>query len=1238
MTTRTLRKPALLDDFDLSRPVVVEASAGTGKTHLLLHLVCDLVIAHAVPLSEIVVVTFTEKAAGELRARLRARLRAIADGPSEESEGESAWIVDDERAERARHALLAFDRAAIGTIHQFAFDTMRELGVLAGDPILHVEEIVADPFDEAWRSVLRRRIGEPGFARYWSRTDERSRASLERAVLELTKTRAPLDPSPDDVRARLSGLFATFVAAGAPHMPNVDDHVFHPGAKWAWTRIKEKKRAAYRAFTKGLLDTLARHARDPQETPAALDGLALELLPLQVSLDEADDLPAAAVNAPTAFTREEFRAFIDRALDLFSVLRTIPIASLGEDVATSMRRLHDRRGTLSFTEMIWRLRDALVREDSSGGETPLRDALRARARFALIDEFQDTDEAQWDIFRTVFLRGAHERSDDDGTPARGLVLVGDPKQAIYTFRGADFHAYQSAVRACVDTFGGRVHRLLHTHRTAPTLSESLAHVMGDTLFPEGEGIAFPRVESVSRARLDDDGRAPLVILTAPRVEDAQGRVVEYRKDEIDRAFASGVAREIARLLSSTTARLTTRDAPDTPRAIGPSDIAVLARSHSDLEVASRALRDEGVPFVVYKKRGLFHTDEAHDLLDLLVAVLEGGALGGRSRGSVARAIATPFFAIASSQLDDVLGFGVGHPIERAFAAWEERAASGDIAGLLRDIARRSQVLERLLFVHGERAASNMAQLFDVLLAAHAETGHGLAELVEDLRRRTRTELDEKKEADLLRLESERARVRLLTMHTAKGLEFPIVFLVGGYRGVAAPIGSAPVIVHRAGRAVLAVDPGSVKIDVRREESQEQARLFYVAATRAEERLYMPSWAPDQVSRTFDDGIYARVCARTRALVDAGGAPGIDVVQLDAPTRATPTVRRPPSAAEIARVRAAPRPAPVVVDEIDHAALSRARRGPTVTSFTALSRAVAAEPREPSLAMLSADPGPEERLPDETDVELADLDEETPLPGGTLVGLAFHRVLELLDWRAARGVSFDAWRADVARTIDPPFRQLGFGDVERRQAARLVYGCLTRPVAALGGACFAEVEDVVREVDFRMPGAHLAHGVEDVAQRADEVHAERVEEVDAAAIGGSLIGSIDAIVRHRGRVFLVDWKSNVVPSATDPTRTDYGRDALVALTHEKYGLQQEIYLVALRRWLGVTDAEVWERTFGGVLYVYMRGFASRGDDEQGVAFARPSFDRVRMFEQKLAALALSAPPPRAEDTQAAWRSR
>ncbi|HEX4844689.1 MAG TPA: UvrD-helicase domain-containing protein, partial [Geothrix sp.] len=394
-------RPAVLDR--IPHPfAVLEASAGTGKTFTIEHLVADRVLA-GVPLDRILVVTFTDKAALELRTRVRGLLERLLAHPGPEApEGAPCWILDETARGRLKQARASMERATLATIHSFCQHVLQESALERRSLFDQAQGDARQLFDRAWRELLRGDLaGAPALR------------GLLREALEAGWTVEKLGDQLWDVH-RERAVCVPDVAAAEAHRqrfpPGIDPQEVVAG--WAAAKVNA---ATLRAAQARLGPFLALQERSAFGFASGLEDLGFDSLRKASSKEGLAGAAAAFADWCLAFEPASPEAVLVQAF-------------LGP-VQARLEALKAAEGLFDFDDMILRVRDALAGPD---GEA-LAGRLRERFEVALIDECQDTDAAQWEIFRTLFHREGHE-----------LVLVGDPKQAIYGFRGGDLPTYLAA--------------------------------------------------------------------------------------------------------------------------------------------------------------------------------------------------------------------------------------------------------------------------------------------------------------------------------------------------------------------------------------------------------------------------------------------------------------------------------------------------------------------------------------------------------------------------------------------------------------------------------------------------------------------------------------------------------------------------------------------------------------------------------------------------------------------------
>ncbi|HJL25621.1 MAG TPA: 3'-5' exonuclease, partial [Polyangiaceae bacterium LLY-WYZ-15_(1-7)] len=721
---------------------------------------------------------------------------------------------------------------------------------------------------------------------------------------------------------------------------------------------------------------------------------------------------------------------------------------------------------VDFDDMLRLVHEAL---EGPGGEA-LAATLRSQYRFALVDEFQDTDELQWAIFRRLFV---------ESRAGHVLYVIGDPKQAIYGFRNADVHTYRQARERLMG--GAAPVRLGRNFRSTARVIDAYNAVFaegffqGDIRYDEPVACGDPSRRAIGPGGEDAPAMTLWTVAGAEKPSAAELRAT----------LGDRIAREVKALVEGEPAPLRIVEKGRTRR-VGYADVFVLTRNAREAEAIAEALARHGVPHAFYKQDGLFDTQEARDVLDVLRAVADPS-----DRSARLRAWLTPFFAVPLSSLAACRDLDPQHPLVARLFRLRQLAERHDGAGLLRALVEESGLVRRLLFLDstgrgresasgdGERALTNIQHVIEVLLE---ESGgrRGVDELVARLEAFVEGRAEPMSgEGAVQRLESDRPAVQLLTMHKSKGLEAGVVFLAGGFTKGGSGDRHEPLIAHEDGQreAWLRPVPDEVEERVAREAREEDERLLYVALTRAKARLYVPYLGPPPPGA---EGALAGLerygplrgplrwlDERLAALVRGGFVDG------DAVTWERVEVR-PPEPRDVAADRAA-----LEALEVREArggarwdALREAHAGYVLTSYTRMKSREGGYVAPP----LEGEGGAGEEFTGEVaepapGAALALEEELDALPGGAGMGVFLHGVLEDLDPAEVKAVAdADAWaaRPRVARLFEARARTSGVDAAHLPAAARLIHRALRAPqrfggVHLEGGFC--ELEERVAEMSF-----------------------------------------------------------------------------------------------------------------------------------------------------------------------------
>ncbi len=861
------------------------------------------------------------------------------------------------------------------------------------------------------------------------------------------------------------------------------------------------------------------------------------------------------------------------------------------DVATALHALRDAAAARYGARMAERRQsdqDQLIaRVWHASADADFAAALAARWPYLLIDEFQDTDPRQWDIFRRM-----HEAA---GAAPCWLCLIGDPKQAIYRFRGGDLATYLEAKRYAQARSGDTATATLDdNYRSTPAVLRAI-----DTLFRASplpfieERIAFPAVQAAGDVR-DDDLRlddAPVPGMTlhwlpamapdpsaGPR--SAASRGIRTKEQEFA-LMREAAVHAVAALLARGTLRVR-----GVERRLRPADIAILTGTNDQAADMQRALVRAGIAAATLSGENVFAGDAAEDLHALLASLLEP-ADTGRFRAALAtRLLGVDAATIATLEHDDATLQRWSSRFATAAATWRAR---GPLPALLPFVVEAAP--RWLAQADGTRRLTDALHLAELLQAESALRSGPAEQLQWFAQQRGQGAADETRQ---LRLESDAGMVQISTIHKSKGLEYPVVVLpFVAYRGGRSASGLHYRDFHDAqGRPARAwackdvLEPAqgdAIDAEVAREEQAEVQRQLYVALTRAQHALHVVWGRNDAVETTA-----------MHWLLHAGEKTGRKNDALD-------------HAGMLARIERLAREAEgaIVVRPFDPDAPLPRIDGDGAEDTTAPPpriprRRFSSELRLHSFSSLHARSEDGDALRgagDEPATVAVDVDEGESL-GGTAFGNAVHLALESVDaaaWARVPGAQEDACPPTQRPLLERALSRHGLAATPAHiaQTARLVARALN--VALPGGVrlCALPASRQIRELPFHFRLAPV---------RIDAIHAlleahgyPRARRATPATLEGLMHGFIDLVYRDAdGRHHVLDYKTNRLPGYDPATLRR-------AVAHADYDLQYLIYLVALRRWLRFRHGDRYDdaRHLGGAVYLFLRGIDLRGIDPRGI---------------------------------------
>ena len=1173
-------------DAPLSGGLIVEASAGTGKTYTLTTLVARLLVETAYRIDDLAVVTFTVAATGELRTRVWETLRAARDAAAGRTAatgqaGELAghWQLSGHTniaEERLTRAIRDFDRASITTIHGFCQRALGEFALEAGLPFkFGVSGDGALEAESATRDFWRREMaGEPvSLLEYAKASKFLLDEGADWAGQELASSSA--------VRPDMGG--AEFTQQWAERRDAW--HAAFKAVHEAWNHPEQ-----YEAFTE-VWDSASYRWKAGQKDEAIFEAVTSAL-----NANNPDLLPLAEAGyfGRESLARKLYKRTPPPGTPLFDHFERLGAAAtaLGEFWLLGRRRsllteaaaaLHDRAWRdrqLTFDALLSELHDALTGANAA----TLAKRMRNRYPIALIDEFQDTDRLQARIFAAIY-------------PHDGLIVVGDPKQSIFRFRGADVFAYVDA-RARLGDESAQL-QLTRNYRSTPALVQAV-----NAVFQRDSALVLPEISfepafaasgsgefRVADQALDD---RPFQLHLFGPPDGAK----KWTKTDLTEVAAKHAANRISALLALGTEGKATLAEEASSRPLAAGDIAVLVRTGQQGRTMIRELRARGLRTVEIGTESVFDSEEAmslHRLLHALATDEAEFAAAARLRG----ALAADLFGLDMAELDRL------REDDQMWASWLDRArdwrrlwASGGIASLMRHLLFADDPAcagNLLAYPDGPRRLTNFLHLTDLLHDAESRdrlSRRGLLDWFAHFKSRS----ERGGETAQLRLESDEDLVKVVTVHRAKGLEFPIVFCPFAWWG-RRPDKNATAHYYdvEANEPVLDLQPSPDALErEQREEFADEVRLLYVALTRAKYRCEV-TWGQARESEhaplawLLDGTDLAAVREFARRAPEAIAVQ--DAVVAGKATR----VRRPDLGNETLRAREFNR------------ALGGTRQLTSYSALTAEPPALTAEPPAPhhDAAVNEPDHDADEPLPEAPTEPALDV---FGFPAGSRPGNCLHEILERHAERNSPGG--DSLR--LATICREALARYGIDGKWLPVAQAMADNAWRAPLATTAPTfCLADIDRPVAEMEFHLPVEHFRRDrLADILARHG--YDCRVPE-GGQEISGFLHGFIDMVAQHEGRWYVLDYKSNWLGgdlSAYDPESIE------ASMRRHGYHLQYLLYLAALDRLLRLRLPDYdYDRHIGGAGYLFLRAMHPDAPG-RGVHFDRPRRECIAAINDAL----------------------
>ncbi|MBJ8362944.1 exodeoxyribonuclease V subunit beta [Citrobacter cronae] len=1154
---------------------LIEASAGTGKTftiaalylRLLLGLGGSAAFPRPLTVEELLVVTFTEAATEELRGRIRSNIHELRIACLRETTDNPLYarLLDEiaDKKQAAQWLLLAerqMDEAAVFTIHGFC---QRMLSLNAFESgMLFEQQLIED------ESLLRYQA----CADFWRRHCYPLSRDIAQVIFETWKGPQALLR---DIDRYLQGEAPVIKA------PPSDDETLASRHEQILARINRIKQQ-WRGSVDELDGLLEASGIDRRKFNRGNQSKWIEKISAWAQEEtQSYQLPDALEKFSQRFLQERTKAggvtpqhplfvAIDELLSEPLTLRDLVITRALAEIRTAVAEEKRRRGELGFDDMLSRL-DAALRSDSGDA---LAAAIRTRFPVAMIDEFQDTDPQQYRIFRRIW---QHQ-------PETALLLIGDPKQAIYAFRGADIFTYMKA-RSEVSA-----HYTLDTNwRSAPGMVNSV-----NTLFSQMDDAFMFREIPFSPVKFAEKNQSLRFVLhgeTQPAmsmwlmegescgVGDYQNYMAQVCATQIRDWLKAGHSGD-AQLVSGKASR-----------PVRASDISVLVRSRQEAALVRDALTQLAIPSVYLSNRdSVFETLEAQELLWMLQAVMTP-----ERENTLRSALATSMMGLNAQDIealnnDENAWDAVVEEFDGYRQIWHKRG----VMPMLRALMTNRQIAENLLATAGgERRLTDILHISELLQEAGSqlESEHALVRWLSQ----HILEPDSNASSQQLRLESDKHLVQIVTIHKSKGLEYPLVWLpfITNFRV------QDQAFYHDRSSFEAVLDLSDARESVELAEAErlaEDLRLLYVALTRSVWHcsLGVAPLIRRRGDKKGDTDVHQSALGRLlqkgepmdavglRGAIDALGCDDIACLTPGQPDGERWQVAQPVSATLSART------------------LQRTPGdGWRVTSYSGLQQ------RGHGIA--------QDLIP-RLDVDAAGVGEViaesglTPhqFPRGASPGTFLHSLFEDLDF---------------TQPVDPHWveEKLALGGYDAHWTPVLTAWLdviLQAPLNETGVSLSQlSAREKQVEMEFYLPISQplMASRLDALIRKYDPLSAG-CSALDFMQVRGMLKGFIDLVFRHQGRYYLLDYKSNWLGEDS----AAYTQQAMAsAMQAHRYDLQYQLYTLALHRYLRHRIADYdYERHFGGVIYLFLRGVDGE-DPQQGIYATRPDGELIALMDEMFA---------------------
>ncbi|MDO5576497.1 MAG: exodeoxyribonuclease V subunit beta, partial [Fibrobacter sp.] len=865
-------------------------------------------------------------------------------------------------------------------------------------------------------------------------------------------------------------------------------------------------------------------------------------------------------------------------------------------VNSELKRRKEKKSQLYFDDLLLKVYDAVAEENDNAvsDKTTLTNVISKTYKAALIDEFQDTDSIQYRIFSSLFSKSI-------------MFLIGDPKQSIYSFRGADIFTYLEASgnvtsRYSLDTNYRCQKELLDATNVLFGLHENM-FVFNGISFSESKAAQVNKNQEVNTCAPNPKPFQFLFFDTEEKKMTSQ---------EIREHICSLTASEISTLLNGSNG---------SGRKFQPQDIAVLVRKNSEAEIIKTALTEAGIHSVIDSGNSVFGTPEAVEFLRLLNAIYDP-----YSYEACFCALTTDFFGYNGNEIYALNNDSKKlEQVTELFFKLHDLWTESGFEVMSRYFFNRQKIRSKVLSLQsGERKLTNYLHLSELIHVEEIQKNLAIPDILSWITDKIHGDLSHVPDEEVVRLESDEKAVKIVTIHKSKGLEYKVVFCpFCWHRSEIKGRKSEPIVFHNENNeTVLALGSSEIENNKNLAEKEilaENMRLLYVALTRAKSECYVvfgkfPGSETSPLSYLlFGDNLESFMVQSLKVKVKALSESEIFNQIKSLEHKCSSICVRKVSVSSIGKIQNAISNETVISKQLECRQFSGIIPGTwRISSFSSLSRTH----HDSELPDYDYND-----IPQEPQNDTINFNNIMDFPKGALAGTFLHHVFEHVQFSDL---------SNAGDIISEALSMYGFDPKWFDTVLKLVHDVTEAVLNNDSGLKLSEVtqENCIKEVQFDFPIKQFSVSELDTALTAntqpDLFGTEySVSGLDFFSVRGYMKGFIDLVFKSNGKFFILDWKSNHLGSSSD----NYTPEKLFeVMKKEHYILQSYIYLTALNKFLKLRFPQYdYDTHFGGIYYLFLRGIAS--DSQTGIYFSHPPKTLPERLEK-----VLCQPPKRKTDTE------